>query len=299
MRTILAMVLATAAIALGAAGTAAADLPPGVSTVQANGIEIGYRSTGAGRPLLLINGSGATLDTWDPHLLRLLAAHRRVIVFDPRGFGSTTDVPGNHLRIRQMADDAAGLIIELNLSKVDVLGWSLGGFVAQELALRHRTLVRRLVLASTSAGGRTAIETTPERQAIDEKTTRGLATPDEFLPLLFPPAHQDAGQAWIGRLLDQPGGCCEAFTPEAGEQQVLAGRAWNAKNGGTYRRLPKLRVRTLIGAGKKDIDIPFGNARILHRRIAHSKLIAYPDAGHAFLIQEADRFAPAVLKFLG
>src|SRR6478752_7052005 len=281
-----------------AASPAGAQLPPGVKTTHANGITIAYRATGSGKPLLLINGSGATLDTWDPALLDALRPGRRLIVFDPRGFGGSTD-DGSSLTVEKLADDAAALLGALHVRRTDVLGWSLGGFVAQELAIRHGKRVRRLMLASSMAGGRHSTKPTAADLAIDEKTTRGLATPDEFLPLLFPPGAQDAGNAWIARLLNQPGGCCEPFTVAAGDRQVEAQRLWYADNGGDESRLHKIRAPTLIGAGKLDRDVPVANARLLHKRIRGSKLRIYGDAGHAFLIQHAAQFAAAVSQFLG
>jgi pimeloyl-ACP methyl ester carboxylesterase len=250
-------------------------------------------------PLLLINGSGATLDTWDPLLLSGLDAGRRVIAFDPRGMGGSTDTRTNRLTVEEMADDAAALLRALRIKRADVLGWSLGGFVAQALAIRDPLAVRRLVLASTSAGGRTATTATRKVQAIDDKTTLGLATPSEFLPILFPPAARGAGNAWISRLVAQPGGCCEPFSRQAGRRQIGAEHRWYRPNGGSYSQLGEIKAKTLIGAGALDVDIPVANARLLHRKIAGSKLLVYKDAGHAFLIQHATQFAAAVLRFLG
>src|SRR4051794_35363049 len=185
MRRILAHASLAAALAVLltiAAGSASAVAPPGTKTVHTRGITIAYKSIGTGRPLLLINGSGATLDTWDPALLEALGAKRRIVIFDPRGMGATTDVAGGRLTVEKMADDAAGLLAALHIKRADVLGWSLGGFVAQEVAIRHAALVRRLVLASSSPGGRNATEATPEVQAIDEKATRGPPGPAEVPP---------------------------------------------------------------------------------------------------------------------
>lgn len=276
-----------------------AALPPGARTVSVRGIRLAYRATGVGRPLLLINGSGATLDTWDPALLAALRPGSRIIVFDPRGMGASTDRRGDRLTVQEMADDAAALLQALRIHEADVLGWSLGGFVAQELAIRHPALVRRLILASSSAGGRDATKATPEVTAIDEKTTLGLATPQEFLPILFPPAALDIGNAWIARLLAQPGGCCEAYTLAAGRRQVAAGRRWFKPSGGDEQRLTMIRAPTLIAAGALDMDVPVANARLLHRRIRGSRLLIYADAGHAFLIQHAAAFAATVRAFLG
>ena len=281
------------------AAPASGALPPGVRTVSVRGIRIAYRATGSGQPLLLINGSGSTLDTWDPALLAALGAGRRIIVFDPRGMGASTDVAGDRLTVEEMADDAAGLLGALGIGHADVLGWSLGGFVAQELAIRHPTLVRRLVLASSSAGGRDATYATPQVNAIDTKSTLGLATPKEFLPILFPPAAQNAGNTWLARLAAQPGGCCESFSQAAGRRQVDATGLWYAPTGGDDQRLTLIRAPTLIAAGALDVDVPVANARLLHRKVRASQLLVYSDAGHAFLIQHATAFATAVRRFLG
>jgi pimeloyl-ACP methyl ester carboxylesterase len=286
-------------LTLGVVEPAIGALPPGTRTTAVRGIRIAHRETGAGRPLLLVNGSGATLDTWDPSLLAGLGRGRRIIVLDPRGMGGSTDVAGDRLTVEKMADDAAALLRALHIKHVDVLGWSLGGFVAQELAIRHPALVRRLVLASSSPGGRHATKATPKVTAIDEKSTIGLASPNEFLPILFPQAAQGAGQAWIQRLLAQPGGCCEPYSQQAGRRQVSAGRRWFAASGGDEQRLARISSPTLIGAGALDVDVPVANARLLHHRITGSKLVIYHDAGHAFLIQHATQFAGAVLRFLG
>jgi pimeloyl-ACP methyl ester carboxylesterase len=213
--------------------------------------------------------------------------------------GGSTDVAADRLTVEKMADDAAALLRALHIKHADVLGWSLGGFVAQELAIRHSALVRRLVLASSSPGGRHAVKATPKVTAIDEKSTIGLASPNEFLPILFPRAAQAAGQAWIQRLVAQPGGCCEPYSQTAGGRQVSAGRRWFAASGGDEQRLARIKAPTLIGAGALDVDVPVANARLLHRRINGSKLLIYHDAGHAFLIQHSAQFASAVLRFLG
>lgn len=134
--------------------------------------------------------------------------------------------------------------------------------------------------------------------AVDEKTTIGLASPDEFLPILFPRNRQASGRAWIARLVAQPGGCCEPYTQAAGRRQVAAGRSWYARSGGDEGRLSRIRAPTLIGAGALDVDVPVANAWLLHRRIPGSKLAVYPDAGHAFLFQHAARFATRVRRFL-
>jgi pimeloyl-ACP methyl ester carboxylesterase len=283
---------------LATASAHAATLPLGVKTVKVRGITTAYRQSGTGPPLLLINGSGATLDTWDPKLLGLLGATRTVTVFDPRGFGNSTDVARNHLTIEQMADDAAALAKKLGLGRPDVLGWSMGGFIAQELAIRHPKSVRRLVLASTDAGSARTKRASAKALAIDQRSNRGEATLDEILDLLFPKPARTAGDEWFGRLATQPGGCCELYTKKAGQAQVDAQDRWYEKGQGARDDLKKIKAPTLIGAGKLDRDVPFANAGVLKRGIKGATLVSYADAGHAFLIQHADEFSARVQAFL-
>ena len=141
--------LATAALGAPSAGAQTSDpqLSP-YKFVQLPGMRAGWRAAGSGRPLVLIPGYGLTAAEWDPDLVTRLAANRRVIVFDNRGV-ATSSGSVRRLSITQMANDTANLIRALRLGRPDVLGWSMGGYIAQELALRHPRSLRRLVLAGT------------------------------------------------------------------------------------------------------------------------------------------------------
>jgi pimeloyl-ACP methyl ester carboxylesterase len=295
-RRLIACVAALVAL-LSGLGVASAALPPGAKRVRVGEVRLAYRVAGHGSALLLVNGSGATLDTWDPALLRRFERRRRVIVFDPRGLGASTS-RGRRVSVRQDAEDAARLLGRLHVRRADVLGWSYGGYVAQELALLHPRRVRRLVLVSTDFGGTHAVVTSRRYADLDDKATRGEASPDELLELLFPREGRDAGLAWFARLFAQPGGCCEPVSRQAGQAVVEAEDRWHARRAGTRSRLRLLRAPTLIGAGAKDVDIPAVNARLLHRRIKHSRLVVYRRAGHAFIVQEQADFARRVLRFL-
>ena len=120
--------------------------------MRANGDVIGYRSFGRGSTLVLVQGYGGTIDNWDPRFLDLLARSHRVVVFDNRGIGRSSGAV-NGLSMRQMADDVAGLIRALHLGRPTVLGFSMGGVIAQELAVDHPKSASRLVPVSTSPGG--------------------------------------------------------------------------------------------------------------------------------------------------
>ena len=261
------------------------------------GARLGYREAGSGRPLVLIAGFGLTAAEWDPALVAQLATKRQVIVFDNRGV-ATSSGSVSKLSITQMARDTANLIAELRLGRPDVLGWSMGGYIAQELALRHPRRVRRLILAGTDPGGRAALQPTPAVVGILTDPTTG---PAALLPILFPPDQQAAGTAWFGRIGAQPGLLPDSLTvtPAAlAAQGRASGRDWTGRGDGTWKRLPRLELPVLVADGDQDVVVPTGNSRKLARRIAGAQLRLYPDAGHAFLIQDRASFASAIDRFL-
>jgi pimeloyl-ACP methyl ester carboxylesterase len=261
-------------------------------------ISVGYRTIGSGPPLVLITGYAATLYVWDPGLLMRLAEDRRVVVFDNRGVLTTSRGRGR-LTIQRMADDAAGLIRALGYRRADVLGWSMGGNIAQELALRHPNRVRRLVLAATDPGSSRAIQpkSPPARRVLNDPNP----TIQELLRAIFPATKQAAANAYIRRLLLWPGVQPSDFNapPEiVREQSVAAGRPWLCRTCGAYGRLPSLRAPTLVADGRRDILEPPGNSRIIARRIPRARLTLYGAAGHAFLFQRRVDFAARVNSFL-
>lgn len=128
--------------------------------VQVGDIEIAYKVFGKGEPIVLIHGYGGSMDVWDPQLLEVLAENHTVIVFNNRGVGNTT-VGLKQYSIEHLSDDTAGLLDALGINKSNVLGWSMGGMVAQELALNHPNKVNNLILYASTCGGNES--TLPER----------------------------------------------------------------------------------------------------------------------------------------
>jgi alpha/beta hydrolase fold len=136
---------------------------PGVKKIRVGDIDVAYRMFGNGNPLLLIAGAGATMDFWDPIVLKQLSENHTIIIFDNRGIGQTTSGNLKHFTISQYANDTAGLIDALHLTKpVDVLGHSFGSFIAQELALTHPQKVNRLILFASNCGTKESIPGSPE-----------------------------------------------------------------------------------------------------------------------------------------
>jgi pimeloyl-ACP methyl ester carboxylesterase len=293
--------IAATAIAVFAllVGTVARATPrdTSVQTVQVGNISIAYREVGHGRPLVLIQGSGAAMDVWDPLMIATLAEHHRVIEFDNRGVGFSTDNPSQPMTIDLLADDTAEMIHALHLGRPDVLGWSLGGFVAEDLVARHPTLVRRLVLVSSDPGGTHAVQAAPDVLALDARVTLGQATLDEILYLLFPPEGLDAGLGWLNRYSSQPG-CCESVAYRTGLRQLNAESGWYATDGGVWDALPDLRSETFVMAGRKDIDVPVQNARLLAGRIPGATLRLFAHTGHGLPLQRPVAVATLVDRFL-
>jgi pimeloyl-ACP methyl ester carboxylesterase len=301
MSRLSALLAALGALVL-AAPAAAATAPTSAALHHAavNGATIGYRvlNPHAGGPaLVLVPGYGVTMAEWDPRLVERLARGRRVVELDNRGIG-TSSGPVAGLTIGTMADDTIALMRRLHLRRADVLGWSMGGYIAQEVARRAPGAVRRLVLASTDPGSPRAIEPTARVVAV---LTAPTLSPTSLLPVLFPADQQAAGRAWLAAVAAQPNLTAADFsTPPKtmSEQEAANATRWYARGHGTYGRLPRMRARTLVAFGREDRVVPPGNARLLGRRIPHATLSGYADAGHAFLFQRPAAKAAAFARFL-
>ncbi len=302
----LALAVGLAPIAATAAPTVGPRSPVSVATAplqsaKVDGATLGYRVAGTGKPLVLIAGSSNTMAEWDPRLLDELARRHRVVIFDNRGAGTSTGSVA-HLTIDLMARDTAQLIAQVAGGRADVLGWSMGGFVAQSLAIDYPERVRRLVLASTDCGGN---DTAPPRPWALAVLTNPDATPAQRMSVLFPRDRRGAGVAWsaaIGAAYAandyQPE---DAFTvsPETATAQVAAaGPKWLRPGRGTCDRLDRVTQRTLIGAGADDVIVPVRNHRALLRGIPRAEARVYRNAGHAFLFQPGLDYAASVSAFL-
>jgi pimeloyl-ACP methyl ester carboxylesterase len=301
---ILLALLAAAAIvdpALARDSISHAAVPPPVRFVHVDGATIAYRDfnpTTRGTPLLMIVGYGATMAEWDPTLVNGLAQGRRVIMLDNRGAGDSTG-PLKHLSVRLMAEDAYGVIHALKLGRLDVMGWSMGGFIAQELTLDHPEIVRRLILAATNAGSQHAV---PDKPTVERTLTNPATTVPELLPILFPDNQVAAGNAWIAAIASQPGVTAQAFAISAATkaaQKTAVRTLWDGPGEGSYARLSRLRAPTLVAYGTDDVIIPPVNSQILLKRIPHAKGARFRDAGHAFLFQDPVIAARAFTAFLG
>src|SRR3954464_8046578 len=190
MRALLVVLCVTAALAPAANAATAIDAPTKV--VKLGKQKVGYRAFGSGRPLVMIMGLGGTMGSWNPTFLDALAAGgHRIVLLDNEGVGRTKRLRGN-LTIRRMGDTAAGLIARLKLRRPDVAGWSMGGMIAQSIAVRHPKSVRRLGLMATAPGGGKAAPPTP-----DALKALSSFEPAAALGLLFPSDQTAARDTYV------------------------------------------------------------------------------------------------------
>lgn len=265
--------------------------------VDVSDVRFAYRSLGSGSPLIFLQRFRGTMDDWDPALLNLLAKEHRVIVFDNAGIGSSSGTTPTS--IGAMADDAARFIRALDLQQVDILGWSMGGMVAQGLTLQHPDLVRRLLLAGTAGPGIPGTQRLPPN--VVKVATKPVNTPDDLLYLFFPqtPAGRAAGEASLARIQCRQGPADPLVAQPSWVAQITASGAFIAEQEIAYARLGEIRQPTLVANGDNDIMLPVIDSTLLAEQIPGAELAIYPDAGHGFLFHYYQAFGERVLCFLG
>jgi pimeloyl-ACP methyl ester carboxylesterase len=276
--------------------------PPVLSAVRhvlVDGMQMGYRIGGKGPALVMIIGRSATMAEWDPRLIgRLLTGHR-VIVFDNRGVATSGSPSKATLTIGQMARDTLALMTELQIGRADVLGWSMGGMIAQKVALDAPSRVVRLVLCATTPGGSHAHE--PSRRVQKVLENPHLPTVALFT-LSFPPDQAGVGGAAAHgyAVATQKDLLPDSFTisPAARANQEKATAQWKSPNGGDYNELPSIKVPTLVLWGRLDLLEPPYNDRLIVRRIPHARGRSFGNAGHAFLFQYPAAVAKVINRFL-
>lgn len=267
--------------------------------VEAKGIRFAFRRFGktGGVPLVFNMHFIGTMDHWDSAVTDAIARNREVILFDNAGVSSSTGtVPSN---FKEMAANAIAFIDALGLKQVDVLGFSIGGMVAQEIALQSGNLVRKLILVGTGPRGGEGMATlTPEAQAALGAT---YENPDDiWLRIKFTPsaASQAAGKLFLKRFRER----VEGRDPEADEAtanaQMAAMGEWGEQREASYDYLAKITQPALVVTGTKDVIIYAVNSYILAQHLPDAQLILYPDASHGSIYQYPELFTAHVNLFL-
>jgi pimeloyl-ACP methyl ester carboxylesterase len=267
--------------------------------VEAQGIRFAYRRFGktGGVPLVFNMHFTGTMDHWDPAVTDGIAQQRDVILFNNAGISSSSgEVP---TRIEDMAANAAAFIKALGLAQVDVLGFSLGGLVAQELALAEPALVRRLVLLGTGPrSGEGMVSLTPEAQEIFGAT---YDEPDHlWLRVFFTPseASQAAGRAYLMRFRQRVEGRDPEVSERVAPAQLEALTRWGAPRENPFDYLKAITQPTLVINGDNDVIIYPVNSSILQQHLPNAQLIFYPDANHGSQYQYPERFVGHALLSL-
>ena len=265
--------------------------------VEADGVRYAYRRFGAehGTPLVFLQHFRGGMDNWDPLVTDGLAEGRPVILVNYAGVASSTGE--NATTIDGMADGIATFITALGLPVVDVLGFSIGGFVAQSLAHRHGHLVRKLILVGT--GPREPDPGPEPNPKVMQVAGNPQPTEEDFLFLFFSPseASQAAGRAFWKRRNERP----DADPPSSIDTlkaQAAAIGEWVAPRGERFAYLSEIDQPTLVVNGSNDIMVPTVNSFILQQHIPNAQLIVYPDSGHGAQFQYPDLFVAHTTRFL-
>jgi pimeloyl-ACP methyl ester carboxylesterase len=265
-------------------------------TVTAGGATYAYRELGprGGIPVVFFVHLAATLDNWDPRIVDPIAKNRHVITFDQRGVGASTgQVPDT---IEAAADHAYEFIAALGFDKIDIFSFSMGGFIAQDLIVKHPDLVRRLVLTGTGPRGGKDIDKVVGVTYWDIlRATLTRSDPKEFLFFNRNATGKPAAKAFVKRLQERTVDRDKKISTKAFRTQLKAIRKFGRS---APSDLSTLTQPTLIANGDNDRMVPSDLSEDLHRRIKGSELIIYPDSGHGGIFQYHEKFAPVAAAFL-
>lgn len=277
-----------------AAAQASATTP--TQYLEAAGTTFAYRELGprTGIPLVMLHHFTATIDDWDPRVLDGIAAERHIIYVDLRGVGGTKGrVP---IKVDAMAQDAIAFIGALGLTEVDLLGFSLGGFIAQIVATSEPSLVRRLMLTGTGPAGFKGVGQFNRRLLTD--SAQGAAKMTDPKPFLFFTRTKNGRAAaadYMMRISERTEDRVKRTSIRAAANQLIAIARWGAQ---PPMDLAAITQPTLVANGEDDRMLATRGSFELAHRIPNAQLVIYPDAGHGGVFQHHDRFVPEVLDFL-
>jgi len=267
-----------------------------LSVAGRDGVVYAYRDTGGtGTPLLLLQHFRGNLDNWDPPLIDALSEERRVVTFDNVGIGATTGITPR--TIAEMALGALTFIDALGLDRLDLLGFSIGSFVAQEIALNRPSVVKRVVLASAAPQG------APGMHGWADEVISAVGQPEpspDGLNVFFTQseASRAAGAATLGRIFGPKENPDTPTTWETRQAQYDAVCSWGVPNHSLLQRLTAIQTPVLIAAGDSDPMILPRYSYLLAGLIPNAVVKIYPDAAHGFLFQHHTKFSDDVKSFL-
>lgn len=266
--------------------------------VETNGVRYAYRRFGSGNrpPLVCLQHFRGGLDNWDPAVTDGLAQGGSVILFNNAGIASSGGEPANN--IADMAAHVTAFLDALGLTQIDLFGFSMGGFVAQQVTLDRPRLVRKLILAGTGPQGGEDLAAYPPE--VTAQATKEVPTEESFLYLFFEPTStsQAAGRAfWQRRNARRDQDTPTSLAAMAAQAAAIG--AWGAvPEKGRYARLNTIEQPTLVVNGKHDLLVPTVNSYILQQHLPNATLIIYPDSGHGAIFQFSELFVREAQFFL-
>jgi pimeloyl-ACP methyl ester carboxylesterase len=278
----------------GTMGTTYQDAP--TRTVDVGGTKFAYRQLGSstGVPVIFLNHLAAVLDNWDPRVVDGIAARHQVITFDNRGIGASQGKTPNS--VAEMARDAIAFIRALGFDQVDLLGFSLGGMIAQVIAREEPQLVRKIILAGTGPAGGKGIDNVTRVTISDTiKAVLTFKDPKENLFFTKTANGKSAARQFVKRLKERTENRDKSISPLAFRAQLKAIHAWGTQSPSD---LSVIRQPVLVANGDHDRMVPSSNSVDLARRLPNAQLQLYPDAGHGAIFQYHGQFVGEALKFL-
>ncbi len=259
--------------------------------VHVDDIDIAYKTFGKGDPIILINGYSFAMDSWDPVLLRKLAANHTVIIFDNRGVGNTTSGDEKVYSIGLFANDTAGLLEALKISKADVFGWSMGGAIAQELAINYPDKVGKLIVYASFCGPVASVRPSQEvLNALTNETGTAEDRIERFLPLIFSEKWRNENPNYLEGIPKTT----ETISNQTLSHQLEAIVNW----AGICNKLTNITQPTLVLVGTKDIATPPANSLQIMKQIPGSWLVQMKEGGHGLMYQYPEQFSKIVETFL-
>jgi pimeloyl-ACP methyl ester carboxylesterase len=267
--------------------------------LEANGIRFAYRRFGKEGvlPMVCFQHTTGTMNNWDPIHTNRIAEDRPVVLVDYPGVGrSGGETPQTFEHTAQAMID---FVRALGADKADLFGFSIGGMIAQQIALLEPDLVRRLVLVGTAPpGGEGMASYTPKVREIVSRV--GSTTEERLLELFFAPTvtSQAAGEAWLARIAERQSDREPLATPAVVQAQLAALQAWGRVSGERYASLDAIPHRSLVVNGHDDIMVPTVNSFIMQQRMPDARLVLFPDSGHGAHFQFPHEFAELLAYFL-
>ncbi len=294
------IIFAVAVVSAGLVSSAQAGFKAEVKYAQVGEIKMAYYTRGQGDPLIMIMGDTGTMGAWDPALLDALDDNNTLILFDNRGCGLSTDTVEDKTTMAQMADDTAGLLKTLGHDRANVLGWSMGARIAQQVVIRHPDMVMHAIFAAPNPGGSHQVKTA---KAVENAINDPSVPVFDKAKYAFPGS--PTGQLALKQSFDRiaaarASGEIPNDTKCSKETAIRQNRArttlWNADEG-NYQALTNIEIPVLVADGRDDVIDPPQNASVIAAQIPFAWLAFY-DGGHAFLYQSYEKFGATVNLFL-